>query len=83
MILERKKIIDQSNLSKTEANILKNGSRQRSNRFYQEDFIRNSIWQHLQQQHQKLIKQQQQNIKQFTSGVTKYTQEKICVEVSF
>ena len=34
-----------------------------------EDFIRNLIWQH----------HQQQNIKQFTSeGVSKYTQEKTC-----
>ena len=48
------------------------------------DFIRNLIWQHhQQQQHQKNIKQQQQNIKQFTSIVSKYTQEKICNEVSF
>ena len=48
-----------------------------------EDFIRNLIWQHQQQQHQKNISQQQQNIKQFTSGVSKYTQEKIFAEVSF
>ena len=48
-----------------------------------EDFIRNLIWHHHQQQHQKNINQQQQNIKQFTSGVSKYTQEKICAEVSF
>ena len=49
-----------------------------------EDFIRNLIWQHhQQQQHKKNINQQQQNIKQFTSGVSKYTQEKICAEVSF
>ena len=31
----------------------------------------------------KNINQQQQNIKQFTSGVSKYTQEKIFAEVSF
>ena len=44
-----------------------------------EDFIRNLIWhQHQQQQHKKNINQQQQNIKQFTSGISKYTQEKIC-----
>ena len=50
-----------------------------------EDFIRNLIWQHhQQQQHQKNINQQQQNIKQFTSeGVSKYAQEKTCAEVSF
>ena len=37
-----------------------------------------------QQQHQKNINQQQQNIKQFTSeGVSKYTQEKTCAKVSF
>ena len=49
-----------------------------------EDFIRNLIWQHhQQQQHQKNIKQQQQNIKQFTLIVSKYTQEKVCNEVSF
>ena len=36
-----------------------------------------------QQQHQKTINQKQQNIKQFTSDVSKYTQEKICAEVSF
>ena len=50
-----------------------------------EDFIRNLIWQHHQQQllHNN-INQQQQNIKQFTSeGVSKYTQEKTCAEVSF
>ena len=48
------------------------------------DFIRNLIWQHhQQQQHQKNIKQQQQNIKQFTLIVSKYTQEKVCNEVSF
>ena len=47
-------------------------------------FIRNLIWQHHeQQQDQKNINQQQQNIKQFTSGVSKYTQEKIFAEVSF
>ena len=49
-----------------------------------EDFIRNLIWQHQQQQqHQKNIKQQQQNIKRCTSVVSKYIQEKICAEVSF
>ena len=49
-----------------------------------EHFIRNLIWQHhQQQQHQKNINQQQQNIKQFTSGVPKYTQQKIFAEVSF
>ena len=50
-----------------------------------EDFIRNLIWQHHQQQllHNN-INQQQQNIKQFTSeGVSKYTQEKTCAEVAF
>ena len=47
-----------------------------------EDFVRNLIWQHQQQQHQENFKQQQ-NIKRFTSGVSKYTQEKICAEVSF
>ena len=48
------------------------------------DFIRNLIWQHhQQQQHQKNTNQQQQNIKQFTSGVPKYTQQKIFAEVSF
>ena len=50
------------------------------------DFITNLIWQHhQQQQHQKNnINQQQQNIKQFTwEGVSKYTQEKTCAEVSF
>ena len=43
------------------------------------------IWQHQQeQQHQKNINQQQQNINQFNSeGVSKYTQEKTCAEVSF
>ena len=44
-------------------------------------FSRTLIWQHQQQQHQKNIGQQQQNIKQLTSGVSKYTQEKICAEV--
>ena len=41
-----------------------------------EDFIRNSIWQHQQQQQQENIsQQQQQNINQFTSEVvSKYTQ---------
>ena len=51
-----------------------------------EDFITNLIWQHHhQQQYQKdNIKQQQQNIKQLTrEGVSKYTQEKTCAEVSF
>ena len=49
-----------------------------------QDFIRNLIWQHQQQQqHQKNIKQQQQNIKRYTSVVSKYIQEKICAEVSF
>ena len=49
-----------------------------------EDFIRSLIWQlQQQQQHQKNVKQQQQNIKRLTSGVSKYTQEKICAEVSF
>ena len=51
-----------------------------------EDFITNLIWQHhQQQQHQKNnINQQQQNIKHFTwEGVSKYTQEKTCAEVSF
>ena len=49
-----------------------------------EDVIKNLIWQHRQQQqHQKNVNQQQQNIKQFTSGVSKYTQEMICAEVSF
>ena len=51
-----------------------------------EDFIRNLIWQHhQQQQHQKNINQQQkQNINQFTSeGVSKYTQEKACTENLF
>ena len=51
-----------------------------------EDFIRNLIWQHHQQQHHQKnsINQQQQNIKQFTlEGVSKYTQENTCVEVSF
>ena len=44
-----------------------------------EDFIRNLIWQHhQQQQHKNNINHQQQNIKQFTSGVWNYTQEKIC-----
>ena len=38
-----------------------------------EDFIRNLIWQHQQQQqHQKNIKQQQQNIKRFMTGVYSY-----------
>ena len=44
-----------------------------------EDFSRNLIWQHQQQQqHQKISnQQQQQNIKQLTSeDVSKYTQEK-------
>ena len=47
-----------------------------------EDFIRNLLWQH-QEQHQKSnTNQQQQSIKQFISeGVSKYTQEKTCVEV--
>ena len=36
-----------------------------------------------QQQHQININQQQQNINQFTSGVSKYTQEKTCGEVFF
>ena len=31
----------------------------------------------------KNINQQQQNIKRFTSGVSKYTQGNICAEVSF
>ena len=31
----------------------------------------------------KNINQQQQNIKQFSSGVSKYTQEKTCGEVFF
>ena len=35
-----------------------------------EDFIRNLIWQHQQQQYQKNVKQQQ-NIKRFKSGVSK------------
>ena len=49
-----------------------------------EDFIRNLIWwQHQQQRHQKNINQQQQNIKQCISGVSKYTQEKVFAEVSF
>ena len=49
-----------------------------------QDFIRNLIWQHQQQQqHQKNIKQQQQNIKRYTSVVSKNIQEKICAEVSF
>ena len=49
-----------------------------------EDFIRNLIWQHQEQQQQyKNINQQQQNIKQFTSDVSKYTQKKICAEISF
>ena len=43
-----------------------------------EDFIRNLIWQHQQQQQQENInqqQQQQQNINQFTSeDVSKYTQ---------
>ena len=42
-----------------------------------EDFIRNLIWQHQQQQQQENInqQQQQQNINQFTSeGVSKYAQ---------
>ena len=49
------------------------------------DLIRNLIWQlHQQQQHQKNINQQHQNIKQFTSEVvSKYTQEKTCAEASF
>ena len=46
-----------------------------------EDFIRNLICQHHQQQHQN-INQQQQNINQFASGVSKYTQEKTCAELS-
>ena len=46
-----------------------------------EHFPRNLIWQHQQQQHHKKDRNQQhQNIKQFTSGVSKYTQEKICAE---
>ena len=50
-----------------------------------EDFIRNLLWQHQEQHHQKSnTNQQQQSIKQFISeGVSKYTQEKTCVEVSF
>ena len=49
-----------------------------------EGLIRNLIWQHhQQQQHQKKIKQQQENIKRFTSGVSKYTQETISAEVFF
>ena len=38
-----------------------------------EDFIRNLIWQHQQQQ-------QHQKISTFTSGFSKYTREKICAE---
>ena len=49
-----------------------------------EDFIRNLIWEHRQQQqNQKNINQQQQNTNQFTSGVSKYTLANICGEVSF
>ena len=49
-----------------------------------EDFIRNLIWKHQQQQQQqKNINHQQQNIKQFTSGISKYTQKKIGAKVSF
>ena len=50
-----------------------------------EDFIRNLLWQHQQQRQQQenITQQQQQNINQFTSGVSKYTQEKTCAEVSF
>ena len=49
-----------------------------------EDFISNLIWQHhQQQQHQKCINHQQQNIKQSTSGVSEYTKETICAEFSF
>ena len=50
-----------------------------------EDFIRNLLWQHQEQHHQKSnTNQQQKSIKQFISeGVSKYTQEKTCVEVSF
>ena len=48
------------------------------------DIIKNLKCQHhQQQQHQKNTKQLQQNIKWFTSGVSKYTQEKICAGVSF
>ena len=51
---------------------------------FNEDFIRNLIWQHQQKQHQKNIKHQQQNINRITSeGISKYTQEKTCAEVSF
>ena len=40
-----------------------------------EDFIRNLMWQHQQQQQRENINQQQQHINQFTSeGVSKYTQ---------
>ena len=55
-----KKIINQSNLSKTLTNIPKNGSQQRENSFrlpsrVNEDSIRNLIWKHhQQQQHQKI-----------------------------
>ena len=48
------------------------------------NFIKNLIWQYQeQQQQQKNINQKQQNIKQFTLGVSKYAQKKICAEVSF
>ena len=51
---------------------------------FNEDFIRNLIWQHQQKQHQKNINHQQQNINRFTSeSISKYTQEKTCAEVSF
>ena len=50
-----------------------------------EDFIKNLLLQHHQQRQQQenINRQQQQDINQFTSGVSKYTQEKTCAEVSF
>ena len=49
-------------------------------------FIRNLIRQQQKEekQQQKIINQKQQNISQFASeGVSKYTQENTCTEVSF
>ena len=64
------------------ANNVKTAFRQSSG--VNKDFIKNLIWPYQeQQQQQKNINQKQQNIKQFTLGVSKYAQKKICAEVSF